>query len=235
MITPTVSEKIQVELQRSSYTIGEIISSRDIGRPRGYKLIWYACVDCGKERWVRLIKNEPQFSKCKLCALRATHGRGIFKDTHGYIQIKVYPDDFFYPMAKHTGYIFEHRLLMAKHLGRCLQSWELVHHKGIRYTGIQNRSDNLMDNLELTTRGSHTREHSKGYKDGYQKGLADGRNRILNRVITDFSYWANNRIADLEAIPGYDDEHNRSLQERIQLLRHVKNNLSRIVRRVENE
>ncbi|KKM68515.1 hypothetical protein LCGC14_1460190 [marine sediment metagenome] len=92
-----------------------------------------------------------------------------------------------------------------------------------------------MDNLELTTRGSHTREHSKGYKDGYQKGLADGRNRILNRVITDFSYWANNRIADLEAIPGYDDEHNRSLQERIQLLRHVKNNLSRIVRRVENE
>ena len=58
---------------------------------------------------------------------------------------------------------------------------------------------------------------------------------VSEKIITRFNQYLDNRIEDLEAIPGYDDEHNRSLQERVQLLHHVKENLSRIVRRVENE
>lgn len=52
-------------------------------------------------------------------------------------------------MATKQGLILEHRLVMAQSLGRCLQPWEIVHHKGIRCSGINNRSDNLEDNLEV--------------------------------------------------------------------------------------
>jgi len=71
---------------------------------------------------------------------------------------------------------------MAKHLGRCLQSWELVHHKGIRHSGIENKSDNLEDNLSMTLKGQHIRDHQKGYLLGYQKGLIDGRIKQIEEL-----------------------------------------------------
>lgn len=80
---------------------------------------------------------------------------GRQKTKEGYVLIKLQPDDFFYPMVGNNGYALEHRLVMAKSLGRNLHRWEIVHHKGIRVKGKENKSDNLMDNLQLTSDDRH--------------------------------------------------------------------------------
>ena len=75
--------------------------------------------------------------------------RGGRMHHNGYVSIRVYPDDFFYPMASWCGYVREHRLVMAKSLGRNLQSWELIHH----INGI--KDDNRLENLQLVTDDKH--------------------------------------------------------------------------------
>lgn len=173
--------------------IGEIQEAREIGkRGNGRHYIWATCIKCGKGRWVKMSHGKPASEFCLPCSHigeKRPRGKesarwkgGRYLDSKGYIQIKLQPDDFFYPMADKNGYVYEHRLVMAKSLGRCLHSWEIVHHKGIRHDDIRNKSDNPRDNLELTTRGNHTIEHSKGYRDGYAKGLYDGRIKRIKEL-----------------------------------------------------
>lgn len=136
--------------------IGEIKRAWEIGR-KGHRLcIFRACPDCGKEQWVEMYKGQPKSVRCKPCALKPPNHpswKGGRNETqYGYIQIKLQPDDFFYPMADSRGYVMEHRLVMAKALNRCLLPWEVVHHKGVKYPegSIENKQDNRYpENLEL--------------------------------------------------------------------------------------
>jgi len=175
--------------------IGEIRKANEVGHKGKEKYIWHACEGCGKKRWEQCRKGIPIRHLCLSCAMACIYGEGNhnwkggrIKTSSGYISVRLYPDNFFYPMATKAGYVLEHRLVVAKKLGRCLQSWELVHHKGIRYSDIRNRADNLEDNLEMTTSGSHAIEHNKGYHNGFIKGLIDGRLKQIKelkaRIIT---------------------------------------------------
>ncbi len=153
--------------------------------------IWGKCTICGEARWAPSSGGKILFDNCYYCSLRFRNTNrgdtnyrwkgGRWNSAGGYIALTLqHKDDFFLPMIKKVkkgGYtVLEHRLVMAKHLGRCLASWEIVHHKN----GIRN--DNRIENLELTTNGSHSVAHSKGYHDGYLKGLYDGKDSQMKQL-----------------------------------------------------
>lgn len=128
--------------------------------------IWVACNMCGKERWVRYLvtKGEPIRLRCKPCAHEGKKGEnnvnwnGGRVICEGYVLIKLQPDDFFYPMAAKSGYVREHRLVVAKALGRNLHLWEIVHHKHAKYPAgsIEDKQDNRYpENLQLVSDDRH--------------------------------------------------------------------------------
>ena len=117
----------------------------------------FNCILCGKEALkVKGKRNKTGRYYCsKSCAAKDGGGlKGKVGDKHyawkggrnivkgGYIEI--YSPD--HPNNRGGKYVREHRLVMEKHLGRYLKTYEQVHHKN----GI--KDDNRIENLELITK-----------------------------------------------------------------------------------
>jgi hypothetical protein len=149
--------------------LSEIKKAKDIWGARGtsfdrHKWIWSGCETCGTERWVFLYKGKARSAKCKPCSDKI-HGLRLstmphksrrrignrIKASGGYIMVTVSVDDQYISMTDKGGYVLEHRLVMAKHLRRCLLTQEIVHH----LNGVRN--DNRIDNLALTNSRNHDR------------------------------------------------------------------------------
>lgn len=47
--------------------LDEIRQARNVGLAYNGKVIWHACIDCGKERWVRLVYGELKSLRCHIC------------------------------------------------------------------------------------------------------------------------------------------------------------------------
>lgn len=132
------------------------------------KLIWVECPICKERRWQRLTSYQKQvkmgidIARCKSCADALRRGKsgnhpswkgGRWKQ-YGYIFIKIEPDDPMIGMARKTAkgftyYIAEHRLVMARHIGRPLKPEEHIHH----LNGI--RDDNRLENLSILDNKTH--------------------------------------------------------------------------------
>jgi hypothetical protein len=93
-------------------------------------LFWLA----QKEKLSRKSKRTKQFF---------WNGGKYIDRLNGYV--KVHSPD--HPSANNRGYIFEHRLVMEKSLGRYLRKNEIIHHRNKR------KDDNRADNLELIVLG----------------------------------------------------------------------------------
>lgn len=142
--------------------INDTKRGRDIGiKAYNNLFIWRACPRCGSERWIEVshFKSAKHTGLCDKCNRKVGY-TSLRKEKHwnwkngriytadGYVLVMIDEDDFFHSM---TGiphhYVREHRLVMAKHLRRCLRPWEVVHHKN----GV--RDDNRLENLQIIPHG----------------------------------------------------------------------------------
>jgi hypothetical protein len=109
-----------------------------------------SCSACGtpfvKKNWHQHMCSRKCMGETRRGSDHPKWGGGRIKDARsGYISVLAAADDpIGWPMRRTThNYVFEHRLLMARHLGRSLTRQESVHH----INGV--KDDNRLENLEL--------------------------------------------------------------------------------------
>lgn len=75
---------------------------------------------------------------------------GRIVDPNGYVLVRVGVG---HHLADVRGYVYEHRLVAERTLGRRLMAGEVVHHRD------ENKQNNIPDNLEVVTRPEHNFHH----------------------------------------------------------------------------
>jgi len=96
----------------------------------------------------------------------------------GYVTVSIREPDLLAAMGGKNHWVMEHRLVMARQLGRVLSSDEVVHH----LNGI--RDDNRLDNLVLTTLGKHEHKTFQEVQAKRIKELEDELYQMQSKIDT---------------------------------------------------
>ena len=131
----------------------DIKRGKELGKNETYKkFIFVECPLCHKRRWSRekpIHRSQYPYLRCWECLTGSGCNHAIWKGgrhfIRGYYRLRLKKDDPYFSMADTNAYIFEHRYIMAEHLGRCLKPWEIIHHKN------GDKGDNRLENLEIVT------------------------------------------------------------------------------------
>jgi len=149
-------------------------------------IVDFTCPDCTKIRKLKIRKSGITEKRCRSCAAKKFHKDnpdinrrenhykwkgGVLKNSKGYLLEYIPKDDFYYPMTtcgkrkpnQGGAYCLQHRLVMARHLKRCLSGTELVHHVN------GNKADNKIENLRIVDR----KDHGVNYQSGFTAGFAE--------------------------------------------------------------
>ena len=186
--------------------LGDICLGNRINKCPKMLYIWASCEYCKKERWGKYIRSQGGASKrCTSCvaighkvspevrAKMSVQKKGVnareksymwkggrFSSGRGYINVAFPANSPFREMGKKKNYIHEHRLVMAQYLGRCLESWEVVHH----INGI--RDDNRIENLRLLPSASEHISYTKMQQEikelKERVTLLEAENALLSKV-----------------------------------------------------
>lgn len=126
-----------------------------VGKRQRWRAEIRTCVNCGQDFPVkrRGKSKKPPIYCSKECRRIAISSPVTLKGGERYLLEKLDKNSPFVVMAqrrkkKSSPLVLQHRLVMARHIGRPLERWETVHHIN------GDRTDNRIENLQLRT-GKH--------------------------------------------------------------------------------